>query len=110
MEYEEGFCQELPYICHFIKTYLILDASESNDQRYMYLTLKQFQAEEVETIKIEKSLVPELEEDQYYEFTFGHQGLNQEETIKEIFEHNILLSIIKTEKVGLDQINESICK
>ena len=110
MEKREGFCQDLPYTCSFTRTYLILDTSISNDENYIYLTLREFQAEEVVTIKIEKAIVPEIIEDSYYAFKFASTGKSDKTDIKTLFESNRLLEITSTDKLGLDQINESICK
>ena len=71
---KEGFCQEEAYICTFTKTYLVRDITESNDSKYIYLTLRAFQDEEVFTVKVKKSLNPEIEEGKSYEFTFASIG------------------------------------
>lgn len=110
MQYAEGFCREVPYICSFIRTYLVLDISDSNDKKYSYLTLKEFQSEEVTTIKVEKELVFDIEEDQYYEFQFGSLTENDKTDIKNLFDSHLLLSISHTEKEGLEQVNENVCK
>lgn len=110
MKKKEGFCKDEPYICSFIKTYLVLDVSDSNDEKHVYLTLKQFQGEEVVTVKVERSLIGEMIEDQSYEFQFTSVEITDEESIEDIFKNHELVSIIATDKVGLDQINESVCK
>ena len=63
MGYEEGFCKRNPTSSkEFIRTYKILNIAPSNDENYLYLTIRQFQAEEVETVKISKNMLkkPEL--------------------------------------------------
>jgi len=110
MQYMEGFCKDDPYTCSFVRTYLVLDMSESNDNEFTYLTLREFQDEEVVTIKVIKELIPEIIEDNYYEFMFGSLGKSKETDIKTIFESNLLLSITPTDKEGLEQKNESVCK
>lgn len=110
MEYREGFCEEEPYTCSFTRTYLVLDTSDSNDQNFVYLTLREFQAEEVVTVKVEKDLVPEIIEDTYYEFKFASTGKSDQTDIETIFESNSLLMITATDKNGLEQINEPVCK
>lgn len=109
MEYKEGFCEDEPYICSFVRTYLVLDISESNDENYSYLTLREFQGEEVVTVKVKKELTTDMIEENYYEFKFGSLG-NSEEGIKNIFDNNLLLEITLTDKVGLLQTNQNICK
>ena len=110
MEYREGFCEDMPYTCSFTRTYLILDTSDSNDGNYIYLTLREFQDEEVVTVKVDRDLVSEIVEDTYYEFKFGSVGKSDNTDIKTIFESNLLLMITATEKTELEQINESVCK
>ena len=109
MEYKEGFCQVEPYICQFVKTYLIVDISESNDENFAYLTLRKFQGEDVVTVKVKKEFTIDMIEESYYEFTFGSLG-NLDDNIKSVFDNNRLLSVVLTDKVGLEQINEDICK
>lgn len=109
MEYQEGFCIKDAYICSFTRTYQILDVSESNDEINLYVTLKSFQGEEVVTVKIFKDLASDIEEENYYEFTFASSGKGEED-IRSIFQNHRLLGIKKTELTGLEQINENICK
>lgn len=110
MEYREGFCQDVPYTCSFTRTYLVLDMSESNDDKYIYLTLREFQAEEVVTVKVKRELASKIIEDNYYEFKFASTGKSSNVDIKSLFEANTLLSVNPTDKIGLEQINENVCK
>lgn len=111
MEYKPGFCEDEPYICLFTKTYLVLDVSDSNDDNYIYLTLKMFQGEEVVTVKVKKNLIGNsILEDQYYEFQFASKGNSSNENIEAIFDSHELISITVTEKEGFEQINESVCE
>lgn len=110
MPYAEGFCKDIPYICSFIRTYLVLDISDSNNEEYSYLTLREFQEEEVATVRVDKKLVQDIQEDQYYEFQFGSLTASGKTDIKSLFESHLLLSISHTEKIGLEQINEDVCK
>lgn len=110
MEYKSGFCLDEPYICSFIKTYLVLDVSDSNDEKYAYLTLKMFQGEEVVTVKVRKNLIDEIIEDQFYEFQFTVSESKKGDNIQEIFDNHKLISITATDKTGFDQINEDVCK
>lgn len=110
MEYREGFCREVPYTCSFTRTYLVLDISDSNDEAYIYLTLREFQEEEVVTVKVKKELSSVIIEDNNYEFTFASTGKSSDVDIKSLFESNTLLSINATDKIGFDQMNENVCK
>ena len=66
--------------------------------------------EEVFTVKVKKSLNPEIEEGKSYEFTFASIGNSKKEDIESIFTNHKLLSIIATDKEGLEQVNESVCE
>lgn len=92
----------------FIETYNVLHIAESNSEEYIYLTVRQFQAEEIETVKVQRSLASKVEVDKYYEFTFIYTESLVEDNIKSIFENTILSSIVETDKMGLEQINDSI--
>lgn len=110
MSYREGFCKSIPYICSFVKTYYISDISNSNDKKYSYLTLREFEGEEVVTIKVNKNLTSGIQEDNYYEFQFGSLTASNKIDIKSLFESHVLLSITLAEKQGLEQKNEDICR
>lgn len=90
----------------FIRTYHILNRADSNDDKYLYLTLRQFQAEEVCTVKVEKRLCSSVEEGKNYEFTFKSTK-KFGDNISSIFDNSEVVSIIETQKVGLEQIQDS---
>jgi len=92
----------------FIRTYNILDADDSSDENYLYLTIKQYQEEEVETVKVQKSLAHIVEKENNYEFTFQYTDNIVEDNIESIFANTILISIKKTDKQGLEQTQDSI--
>ena len=52
----------------------------------------------------------EIEEGKSYEFTFASIGNSKKEDIESIFTNHKLLSIIATDKEGLEQVNESVCE
>ena len=91
---------------NFTRTYEVLNIEESNDENYLYLTIRQFQQEEVETVKVLKNLANSIEINKNYEFTFKKANLNIEDSIKSIFENAELISIKETDKTGLEQIQE----
>lgn len=99
--------QESEDLKTFIRTYEILNVAESNDTNYMYLTIRQFQGEEVQTVKVEKALCPEIEEGKSYEFTLK-QNRKPEDNILSIFNNSSVVSIKETDKIGLEQIQEDI--
>ena len=95
--------------CEFIRTYKIEKILPSNDENYLYLTIREFQGEEVETIKIKKSLCPEIMEEEYYEFWFKPTSKIEKDTILDIYQNSIVEKITKTDRTGLNQIQEDIC-
>ena len=108
MGYEEGFCKrKTTKSKEFIRTYKVLNIAPSNDENYLYLTIRQFQAEEVETVKISKNIYNNYEVNKCYEFTFKKTNQTLEDNIKSIFTNTKLIKVEKTNKVGLEQKNES---
>ncbi len=91
----------------FIRTYHILNVAESNDSNYIYLTIRQFQDEEVQTVKVERKLCPNIAEGKNYEFTI-EPNYRLEDNILSIFNNSTILSIKETNKMGLEQIQDPI--
>jgi len=92
----------------FTRTYSVLNVADSNDGNYLYLTIKQFQIDEIETVKVLKSLANSVEVNKNYEFNFKSSNKNFENNIKSIFENAMLESIKETNKTGLEQIQDKI--
>lgn len=103
----------------FTRTYTIKDIEEYNEQQYedgipvtygksLKVTLSQFQAE-TKTVII-NNLYDALEVNQTYEFEFMilNKDLKINDDIDSIFKYADIISTKKTDKVGLDQIQESI--
>ena len=85
----------------------MLDVEESNDEELVYLTLRAFQEEEVETVKVKKEIVKNIKEDHTYEFKFNYiEDKKIEDNIKSIFENSELVKVFETTKEGLDQRND----
>ena len=96
-------------IYEFTRTYNVRNVEESNDEAYVYLTLRQFQFEEVATVKVLKSMASNIEEGNNYEFTFRYNYPSTEienDAIEELFSKCNLISIKYTDKVGLEQTQE----
>ena len=85
-------------IATWVATYQILNIAESNDEDYLYLTLRKFQAEEVETVRVKKKLAKDVKSDKSYEFTFRYKVGTVEENIKSIFQNAELISIVEKYK------------
>ena len=92
----------------FIKTYKVLNVADSNDYDYLYLTLRQYQCEEVVKIKIKRKLCPDIKANSNYEFTFEYTSNMVEENINSVFSNTNLLKITLTDKEGMDQIQDGV--
>ena len=95
----------------FMQTYNVVNIEESNDYNYLYLTIRQFQDEEIATVRVPRNLANEIKENNNYEFTFQYEYPKVElknGTINEIFEKCNLISIKYTDKVGMGQIQEPL--
>lgn len=88
-------------------TYQILNIAGSNDENYLYLTIRKYQAEEVETVKVNRKLAKDAKANKSYEFTFQYPIGEVEDNIKSIFQNAELISIIETEKKGMEQRQDS---
>ena len=109
MEYQESFCKNSDSsLKTFTKTYEVLNVTWSNSDEFIYLTLRQFQFEEVETVKVKKSLNYDIAVGKNYEFTFEYTIEDIDDNIKSIFNNTNLVSIIETNKTGLDQVQDPI--
>ena len=107
MEYIDGFCaNDVTSNKTFTRTYNILNISDSDDSKYVYLTIRQFQVDEVSTVKVLKDLTLNLEENKNYEFTFQYVINHETKNINDIFDKYDLVSIKETDKEGLAQIQE----
>ena len=94
----------------FIRTYQVIDVEKQEDSNKTYLTLKQFQLDEVTKVEVYNSFLADLklENGKYYEFRFQYNGNKVEDNIKSIFENTNLISITETDKLGLDQVQDNI--
>lgn len=110
MSYEKDFCKErnLEKYGTFIRTYNVLNIADSNDEKYLYLALRMYMNEEVETVRVLRSFAKNIKENNNYEFTFNYLDNNVEDNIESIFKNAKLISIVKTDKVGMDQIQTNL--
>ena len=92
----------------FIKTYKVLNVEDSNDYDYLYLTLRQYQCEEVVTVRVKRKLCPDIKANSNYEFTFEYTSNMVEENINSVFSNTNLLKITLTDKEGMDQIQDGV--
>ena len=90
----------------FTRTYMIYNVAESNDYEHLYLTIRQFQAEEIETVQVKRKDFDVVKEDVYYEIKFKITSNDIEDNIKSIFENTEIVKASETSKTGLEQVNE----
>lgn len=95
-------------ICEYTRTFKILGIYESNDYKYLYVTIRAFQDEDIQTIKIERDMT-EVKEGNSYEFTFKTTKKVDENSILSLSQNSSIISIEKTDKVGLQQVDKKIC-
>ena len=98
------------YNCTLIKTYNVDNINESNDENYLYVTFKEYQAEGVYSIKLSKTISKDLKTGQNYEFTFNINKSYIFETPDIIFANAELNNITYSNKIGIEQKNEYNCK
>ncbi len=92
----------------FTRTYNINHIAYSNDFDYLYITIREFQGEEIETVKVSRELFEDAKEKDNYEITFKIKSNDIEDNIKSIFKNSEVISAKKTDKTGLEQISDSI--
>ena len=95
-------------ICEYTRTFKILGIYESNDDKYLYVTIRAFQDEDIQTIRIERNIA-EIKEGNYYEFTFKTSKKVDKNSILSLYKNSSIISIEKTDKVGLQQVDKSVC-
>ena len=108
MNYKDGLCEDVPYLCSFSKKYYVLDITDSNDSKFTYLTLKSVDSSEVDTVKIMSSYLTDVTIGSYYIFDFSSTNDAVDTTIKKVFENNSILKIREYDE--LEKITEEECK
>ncbi len=103
---ENGFCTADSR--EFIQTFHILHVEDSNDEKYLYITIKRYNGEDVKTFKIDRSLAPKIEAGETYEFTFKRTNVSIDDSMDSIFNGTILTKLEKTDTNGLDERNDVI--
>lgn len=98
------------YECILTKTYNIDNINESNDENYLYVTFKEYQVEGVHTVKLSKTISKDLKIGENYEFTFNTHKNYIVEKPDVIFKNSELINIEHSNKIGIEQKNESNCK
>ena len=119
--------EQIEFDCSFTRTYKIvnlLDEYNATVPDYSFVVIDQFQFFEPEVHGIPTKLKENLKVGEYYEFTYHLKGkMNKSESLDMddindmiVLEHpdndnlTVTLQINKTDKLGLDQIQEPICE
>lgn len=91
----------------FTRTYNVIEKVENNSVIYDSFRVKQYQGEEA-IVDIKKEFGKDIEIGKNYEFTFDNNAGEIEDNIKSIFENAEIISVIETDKAGLDQVQDKI--
>ena len=108
------------YDCEFTVTYRIVNLLENyiyEVPEYSYIVVDKFQQNNPITHYIPSALKTNLETNKYYEFTYNINGTGNITNIYDVINNidsnnnlNVSLSIKETDKLGLAQTQENICK
>jgi len=77
----------------FTKNFEVLNIAPSHTEEYLYLTLRDPQGKEVETVKVLRNLASNVEINKNYEFTFNSNDIELDDDIDDIFEKSNLINI-----------------
>ena len=96
----------------FKRTYQILNITDSDNEEYWFLTLKEYQVDEVITIKVKKEINPNLKEKKSYIFELEFNGTCITDELKWILGNTDIVSIKPTDKIGMDATRDEVntCK
>ena len=92
----------------FKRTYQVLNITDSDNEEYWFLTLKEYQVDEVVTVKAKKEINPNLKEKKSYVFEFEFNGTCITDELKWILENTDIVSIKPTDKIGMDAIRDEV--
>ena len=96
----------------FKRTYQILNITDSDNEEYWFLTLKEYQVDEVVTAKVKKEINPNLKEKKSYIFELEFNGTCITDELKWILGNTDIVSIKPTDKIGMDATRDEVntCK
>ncbi len=83
--------------CSFAKRYNLLLVTDSDDEDYVFLTLKEYNVDEVDTVKVRRDVMPSLKKGNYYRFNFSTKKKIHDH-IDEIFASSIILNVADMKK------------
>ena len=96
----------------FKRTYQILNITDSDNEEYWFLTLKEYQVDEVITVKVKNEINPNLKEKKSYIFELVFNGTCITDELKWILGNTDIVSIKPTDKIGMDATRDEVntCK
>lgn len=96
----------------FKRTYQVLNITDSDNEEYWFLTLKEYQVDEVVTVKVKKEINPNLKEKKSYVFELEFNGTCITDELKWILGNTDIVSIKPTDKIGMDATRDEVntCK
>lgn len=115
---------KIDYDCSFTVTYRVVDMLDgyiAEVPEYSYVVVDKFQVHGAIAHFIPTELKRQLEINKYYEFTYQVKGKGNINDIYDVINNisidhyendnlSVVLSIRETDKVGLEQVQENICK
>lgn len=104
----EDLCAKESEKTTFKRTYQVLNITDSDNEEYWFLTLKEYQVDEVVTVKVKKEINPNLKEKKSYVFEFEFNGTCITDELKWILENTDIVGIKSTDKIGMDAIRDEV--
>ena len=122
---ENNNSEEKYYDCSFTRTYRVVDLLDNyvvEVPEMSYIVLDAFQSHSAFTHKIGPETKKNLEVNKYYEFTYYLKGIGIVNDMNDVIDKisfvnsikndnslKVLLEVKETEKIGLEQVQDSIC-
>ncbi len=95
--------------CNFVRTYFVEMIKESDDKEDYSVVLSEYGSDGITTVRLDKDVSSDLEVGYYFEFTFKTYQSYIDTDIAHIFLENEVVSVKKTDKTGVNQIQEDSC-
>lgn len=102
----------------FIRTFNVKNVEKTDDEDILQVSISQFQVSKVITVELSRRLCPEIKAGNNYEFEFEIQddailgtyedGKQMQDDFAALFTYCRVISVVKTDRIGSDQIQESI--
>ena len=96
--------------CNLVKTYTVRDIDISNDGESMYITLKEYQTEGTDKLKVSRELGEVMKSGNNYNIYFDIDKRYVKENNSVIFSKGEVTNIVYTDKSGMDSLNRYSCE